>query len=180
MIRHIISLSSGAALLVCGQVMAQSVAPPAPAALATPGPPVTNGEGLYWPSQVQRQALPADREVAMATFAWTPSYRVSVLRRAHYVDPARAHPKMLEDKTQIYFIISGSGTQVLGGRPARETSVVDGNHNGDGPLAEGKSFHIAAGDVVVIPPHTWHQTLQDAGPPIVYQMVDVKTPTRMP
>ncbi len=62
----------------------------------------------------------------------------------------------------------------------RETSIADGNHNGDGPLNDGQSFHIAAGDVVVIPPHTWHQTLPDAGQPLVYQMVDVKTPTRMP
>jgi hypothetical protein len=37
-----------------------------------------------------------------------------------------------------------------------------------------------AGDVVVIPTYTWHQTKADPGQTITYMKVDIMTPRLMP
>jgi mannose-6-phosphate isomerase-like protein (cupin superfamily) len=148
--------------------------------IVPPGPPAANGQGLHGTLEAQKKALPPGHNIAMSIFAWTPNYRVSLLERAPYADDTKAGSEMHEDKTQIYFVLSGSGVQVLGGKPDTEKDVGNGNHASEGTPVGGKSYRIKAGDVIVIPPMTWHQTRPDAGQPITYQMVDVETRTRMP
>jgi mannose-6-phosphate isomerase-like protein (cupin superfamily) len=106
-------------------------------------------------------------------------YRLTVLTRP-YSEPAAASSEMHEDKTQIYFILSGTGTQVLGGTPVKDNPSAEGQHSSTGPLQGGTSYKIGPGDVVFIPPMTWHQTLPDKGQSLVYSMVHIETRTRMP
>ena len=169
-----------AAALYPAALTAQTSAPSSSAAVVPPGPPVENGEGEVWSSEEQLKTLELDRPVAMTIRTWTPQYRIAVMRRARFGDPARVASEMHEDKTQIYFILSGSGTQTLGGKPSTLIGESDGNHSGVGPLVGGTTHRIKAGDVVVIPPLTWHQTIADEGQAIYYHMVDVRSPTRMP
>lgn len=169
-----------ATLLFPAALVAQVTAPSSSAAVVPPGPPMANGEGEVWSTEKQLQTLELDRPVAMTILTWTPAYRIAVLRRARFGDQARVASEMHEDKTQIYFILSGSGTQTLGGKPSKLIGESDGNHSGEGPLVGGTTHRIKAGDVVVIPPLTWHQTIPDEGQAIQYQMVDVRSPTRMP
>lgn len=173
-------LAAAAALACPAALLAQVTAPSSSAAIVPPGPPAENGVGQVWSSDELLPTLELDRQVAMTIMTWTPAYRIAVLRRARFGDQARVASEMHEDKTQIYFILSGSGTQVLGGEPSTLIGESDGNHSGEGPLVGGTSYPIKAGDVVVIPALTWHQTLPDEGQPILYQMIDVNTPTRMP
>ena len=111
--------------------------------------------------------------------AWTPEYRLSIVKRP-YAEPATAPSEMHEDKTQIYTIIGGTGTQVLGGKPAKDNASAEGQHSSTGPLEGGVSYRVKPGDVILIPPMTWHQTLPDAGQTIVYTMVHIETRTRLP
>ncbi len=175
-----LTVTSAAALLLPAPLVAQVTAPSSSAAIVPPGPPVANGEGEIWSSEEQLKTLELDRPVAMTIMTWTPDYRIAVLRRVRFGDEMRVASEMHEDKTQIYFILSGSGTQMLGGKPSTVIGESDGNHSGEGPLVGGTAHRIKAGDVVVIPPLTWHQTIPDEGQPIHYQMVDVRSPTRMP
>lgn len=144
------------------------------------GTPAASGEGMYWSGDDLKKAFPASKEVTMGNFAWTPIYRLSVVQRPAYADSAKAGSEMHEDKTQIYFILSGTGTQVLGGNPEKDNASADGQHTSEGPLAGGKSFKIKPGDMILIPPKTWHQTLPDAGQTVTYQMVHIETRTRLP
>lgn len=161
-------------------LIAGVTAPASSAAIVPPGPPVKNGEGEIWSTDEQLKTLELDRAVAMTIMTWTPDYRIAVLRRVRFGDQARVASEMHEDKTQIYFILSGSGMQMMGGEPTTLIGKSDGNHSGEGPLIGGTAHRIKAGDVVVIPPLTWHQTIPDEGQAIQYQMIDVRSPTRMP
>ena len=65
--------------------------------------------------------------------------------------------------TEIYHIISGSGTMVSGGtmQNAKDSSdpntiAVVGPSTGGGPIVGGKSRKIGPGDVVIVPPNTAH------------------------
>jgi hypothetical protein len=80
-------------------------------------------------------------------------------------------------------IISGTGQVALGGQPPNvNKNVVNGQHGGE-PLgtAEGATlYRVKAGDMVVIPPYTWHQAQADPGQTIRYMKVDIMTPRLMP
>lgn len=175
-----LTVIGAAALLSPSALLAQASAPSSSAAIVPPGPQVENGTGEVWSTEEMIKTLEIDRPVAMTIMGWTPAYRVAVLRRVRSDDPERELSEMHEDKAQLYFILSGSGTQMMGGEPSKLIGESDGNHSGEGPLVGADSHRIKAGDVVVIPALTWHQTIPDEGQPIFYQMIDVKTPTRMP
>jgi mannose-6-phosphate isomerase-like protein (cupin superfamily) len=143
------------------------------------GPAAKDGTGMFWSNEDMKKAYGPSNEVTMGNFAWTPIYRLSFVQRP-YRDPAVAESEMHEDKTQIYVIISGTGTQILGGKPAKDNVSPEGQHNSMGPLQGGKSYGIKPGDLILIPPMTWHQTLPDSGQTLTYQMIHIETRTRMP
>ncbi len=187
MVRSLIC-ASALALVCSASTFAQSLpAPklgvftgPNPVALE-PRPPVANGEGLFWSGDVIRKATPPTSEITMGHFAWTPDYRLSVLQRPATPDPAKAQSEMHEDKTQIFFIVSGAGTEIMGGKPtAAIKPAPEGNHFSEGELVGAKAYRIKAGDMLVIPPMTWHQMIVDKGQTVTYEMVHVESRTRMP
>lgn len=163
-----------------GQTQSSSPLPPLGGSGGSQASAAVNGHGMVFSAADLKKAydVPVEK-MSQAHLAWTPEYRLTVLARPH-VEPAAASAEMHEDKTQIYFILSGTGTQILGGTPAKDHVTAEGQHDSTGPLQGGNSYKIGPGDVVFIPPMTWHQTLPDAGQTIVYSMVHIETRTRMP
>jgi mannose-6-phosphate isomerase-like protein (cupin superfamily) len=84
--------------------------------------------------------------------------------------------------TEIYHVISGSGTFVTGGtiENMRETpaespvvTTLNGPSYGGGKVIGGQSRKIGPGDVVIIPPNTPHWFTEIASDQIVYLVVRV-------
>ena len=78
-----------------------------------------------------------------------------------------------EGVTDVFYVLSGEGTLVVGGK------VIGGKSTGPGELRGtsiqgGVSKKLAAGDIVNIPVRTPHQTLVKAGQQITYFVVKVK------
>jgi mannose-6-phosphate isomerase-like protein (cupin superfamily) len=86
--------------------------------------------------------------------AATPIYRLNLWQREYYDTPkittaskTMSHwddAEMHEDKTQVYIIISGTGTVILGGQAEKEQAV-NGQHSG-GPIRGGTVYKVKAGD----------------------------------
>jgi mannose-6-phosphate isomerase-like protein (cupin superfamily) len=145
---------------------------------------IAQGTGLFIPGDEMKNAFggKADR-LDMVLMGATPAYRVNVIARP-YMDAAKMATateasEMHEDKTQIYVILAGTGTQVLGGKPAMDKRAASGDHTG-GALSGGVSYKIRPGDWVVIPPLTWHQTIPDTPAGVTYGMVHIDTRTNIP
>ena len=180
-------------------VVAQSQATQANA--TTPGPPgsrAVNGKGLYYSiDEIKRRFPPADGHGDFPPgdpgttnhLAWAPQYRLTLMRR-QYFDPPRKDPntgemehyvgsEMHENKTQIDVLVSGTGQVALGGSPAIERQSPDGQHAG-GPLTGASYYRVKAGDLVVIPPYTWHQAQPDPGQTLTYGMCHIETRNQIP
>jgi mannose-6-phosphate isomerase-like protein (cupin superfamily) len=143
-------------------------------------PRAVDGEAQYWSVDDLRKAFGGMApSVMMGNFGWTPEYRLALVQRP-YSPAATAPSEMHEDKTQIYFVLSGTGTQLLGGKPDKDIVAPEGQHSSNGPLTGARSYRIKPGDVVLIPPMAWHQTLADPGQTVTYHMVHIETRRRMP
>jgi mannose-6-phosphate isomerase-like protein (cupin superfamily) len=145
---------------------------------------IVEGQGLYISGDEMKNVFGgrADR-LDMATMTAMPAYRLNVVVRP-YIDPAKLATAQKvseyhEDKTQIYVILSGTGTQVLGGKPAVDLPEPTGDHEG-GSIEGGKSYKVKPGDWVIIPPRTWHQTIPDTPAGVTYGMVHIETRTNIP
>lgn len=151
--------------------------------------PVVQGQGLYFSSEDVKkisQGLPKDRG-AGTTLAGTPQYRLSILVRQYFDPPKMTNTsqimshwgdgEMHEDHTQLYMILDGTGTLVVGGKAAREKVSTPGQHSG-GPVEGGTEYKVKPGDWILIPPHAWHQALPDPGG-LRYGMVDIYTRTNL-
>src|ERR1700679_3251393 len=165
-----------------GQASQSSPLPPlsqAGAQVAVP-PMAVDGQGMYWSGDdLKKMYGGASPTMQQAHLAWTPEYRFTVVKRP-YGTPETAGVEMHEDKTHIYYIISGTGTQILGGKPAKDNVGAEGQHNGVGPITGGTAYRVKPGDVLLVPPMTWHQTLPDEGQSIVYVMAHIETRHRIP
>jgi mannose-6-phosphate isomerase-like protein (cupin superfamily) len=84
--------------------------------------------------------------------------------------------------TEVYHVISGSGTFVTGGTienmketPAESPVVttLNGPSSGGGKVVGGQSRRIGPGDVVIIPPNTPHWFTEITSDQIVYLVVRV-------
>jgi len=148
---------------------------------------------------VKKNFPPADKSGKVApsamstTLGWDPVYSLVVMRRP-YLDPAVksrntgemthwADAEMHEEKAQLYVVVSGTGQVALGGKaPMEHHPIINGQHGG-GPLgaAQGaQTYRVKPGDIIVIPPFTWHMTLADPGQTFEYVKVDILTPRLEP
>ena len=84
--------------------------------------------------------------------------------------------------TEVYHVISGSGTLVTGGTIAdpkesgpdsQVVKVLNGPSTGGGPVQGGVSRKLNPGDVLVIPPNTPHWFSEITTPQIVYMVVRI-------
>ena len=164
-----------------------------------PDPMVKFGEGVVFTKEYIEKTYPvADKagnfpsSNVSINMIGAPEYRITQVRRLYYDPPRKSQitgemirypdAEMHENMTQIYFFWRGTGTQVLGGAPEKLPPPRDdiGDYRGGSTLVGGKSYRVKPGDVVVIPPHTWHQTQPDPGQTLGYHMVHIVTRTRMP
>jgi mannose-6-phosphate isomerase-like protein (cupin superfamily) len=80
----------------------------------------------------------------------------------HRGGSAPPNPEQHEGATDVYFVVGGSGTVVVGGQIPNRRTVRPGEYAGD-PITGGREFKLAAGDILNIPPNVPHATMADAG-----------------
>jgi len=90
--------------------------------------------------------------------------------RTHYFDivhrpPLTAAPtaEQHEGVTDVYVVIGGSGTVMLGGEIENRRVVPNRPGEFQGLLRGGRSYRVKAGDVLNVPPNTPHASLGDPG-----------------
>ena len=154
------------------------------------------GRGLY--QGADREDVPACRQgwqhasLTVSTRGWDPFYRFTEMRRTYY-DPPRKDPntgemisyagaEMHENKTQIYIVWRGTATMAMGGKPEKERPgpYYDGQHGGANKLIGATSTKVKPGDVIIIPPNTWHHALVDPGQTFSYHMCHIETRRLIP
>jgi mannose-6-phosphate isomerase-like protein (cupin superfamily) len=67
-----------------------------------------------------------------------------------------------EGATDVYFVVAGSGTVVVGGEVENKRTSRPGEYGG-GPIKDGKPFKLQPGDILNIPPNMPHSTMPDPG-----------------
>jgi len=143
-------------------------------------PRAENGKGVVWTAEELRKKYVTDPNApASDHLQWAPPYRITIQHRRPLAGGASVTSELHDDKTQIYIIIGGSGTVQLGGRSEVDNSAGPGEHRG-GPLVGATSYHVKEGDVVSIPPMTWHSSAADAGQALTYVMVHVENRQTIP
>lgn len=78
-------------------------------------------------------------------------------RNANQAPGAEQH----EGATDVYFIVAGGGTVVVGGDIDNKRTSRPGEFVG--PIKGGKPFKLQAGDILNIPPNMPHATMPEAG-----------------
>jgi mannose-6-phosphate isomerase-like protein (cupin superfamily) len=92
----------------------------------------------------------------------TRTHSYTMVHRGASASTTPANPEQHEGVTDVYFVVGGSGTVVVGGQIPNRRTVRPGEYAGD-PITGGRAFKLAAGDVFNIPPNTPHATMADAG-----------------
>jgi mannose-6-phosphate isomerase-like protein (cupin superfamily) len=143
-------------------------------------PRAENGKGVIWTGEELRRKYVTDPKAPGSDhLQWAPPYRITIQRRQAPQPGGIINGELHDDKTQIYIVIGGSGTVQLGGKPDVDNSAGPGEHRG-GPLVGTTSYHVKEGDVVSIPPLTWHASAGDPGQPLTYLMVHVENRQTIP
>lgn len=155
---------------------------------AKASPRAVPGKAMYFSSEEIKKRF-VDAAPQNAThLAWDPAYRFTVMRRPYYETAKKMNSgqvshwddaEMHEDKTQIYIIVSGTGSIALGGTAMNIRDTPEGQHSGQ-PIVGAKIQKIKPGDWIVIPPMTWHQTQPDPGQTFVYGMAHIETRNTRP
>jgi mannose-6-phosphate isomerase-like protein (cupin superfamily) len=107
------------------------------------------GPGVIVPNDMMRRTL-------------TRTHSYTFLHRGGSSSTQPANPEQHEGVTDVYFVVGGSGTVVVGGQIPNRRTVRPGEYAGD-PITGGQAFKLAAGDIFNIPPNTPHATMADAG-----------------
>src|SRR5688572_27498624 len=93
----------------------------------------------------------------------TRNYSYILLHRTPTAAQANQKPaaELHEGVTDIYYIIGGSGTVLVGGDIENRRVSRPGEFGGQ--MAAGKPIKLQAGDILAIPPNMAHGTVPDAG-----------------
>jgi mannose-6-phosphate isomerase-like protein (cupin superfamily) len=107
-----------------------------------------------------RQVIANPRELMPPLVTRTHSY-IMVHRPGSATPVETVNGEEHEGVTDVYFVVGGSGTVVVGGdirnrRMPRPGEVL-------GPITGGRSFTLQAGDLLNIPPNIPHGTMADEG-----------------
>lgn len=95
---------------------------------------------------------------------------ISIVHREGYTQP-----EIHELKWDLYVILDGSGTVLLGGervgwvdeRPAEEQRP---------ELQGARAFHVTEGDIVHVPARVWHQVVLEPNTRMTYALINVNEP----
>jgi mannose-6-phosphate isomerase-like protein (cupin superfamily) len=115
-------------------------------------------------------------------FEWAPEYRLTATTRpgaAAGEEPTTG--ELHTDNTQIYLITNGTGTVHVEAEVAPENVylVAPGEQRG-GPFTGGRTVKVKAGDLLSIPPYTWHIAYGDPGVPLQYTIIHIHTRQTIP
>jgi len=94
-------------------------------------------------------------------------HNISIVYREGYTQP-----EIHEEKWDLYVVVDGSGTLLVGGL---RTNWVDGRpQNEQRPMLTGaQEFHVTKGDVVHVPARVWHQLVLPEGQAMTYMLINV-------
>lgn len=115
-------------------------------------------------------------------FEWTPYYRLTTtVRQGAQAGKEPTDGELHTDNTQIYLVTNGTGTVLVEGKvePGRDYLVAPGEYRG-GPITGGRQLKVKVGDLVSIPPMTWHTAYGDTGSPLMYVIIHIQTRTSIP
>ena len=131
-------------------------------------PPVVEGTGMHWSSDDLAKA----HRGSPLSLPRTTYYRMNVNRRLHHDKPQPSDQlkimSLYDDAewhanlTQAYFLIGGSGTIVLGGEVEKNVPLSPDEQRGQ-PVRGGTPYKVKTGDLLLIPPRTWHWSQPDPG-----------------
>ena len=144
------------------------------------------GEPLAWSLDDMRKAhadLVARSKGAQPTAAnprdlfaphVTRTHSFIMVHRAAPATPPAGGPsiEIHEGATDIYYIVGGSGTVIVGGDVDNRRVVRPGEYGGT-LKGGGKAFKLKAGDILNIPPNMAHATIPDAAEGITYVLMKV-------
>jgi len=141
-------------------------------------PHAENGKATIWTAEELKKKYVTDPNgPAMDHLEWAAPYRVTIQRRRPG-DPATVGGELHEDKTQIYVIIAGSGTVLLGGKPKSDASAGPGEHRSQ--LIGATPHHVKEGDLISIPPMTWHAAYADPNATMTFLMFHIENRQTIP
>ena len=115
-------------------------------------------------------------------FDWAPEYRLTATTRpAAVAGKEPTEGELHTDNTQVYLVTNGTGTVLVEGAvaPDKEYLVAPGEYRG-GPMTGGRQLKVKPGDLVSIPPLTWHTAYGDPGTPLQYVIIHIHTRTTIP
>jgi len=94
-------------------------------------------------------------------------HNISIVYREGYTQP-----EIHEEKWDLYVVVDGSGTLLVGGM---RTNWVDGlPQNEQRPVLTGaQEFHVTKGDVVHVTARVWHQLVLPEGQAMTYMLINV-------
>ena len=144
--------------------------------LQSAGPEIRaqNGKAVLWTREQQN--------AAKSHMQWAPEYRLTATIRLPTPNgEPPASGEMHEDNTQIYLVTGGSGSVLVEGRvdPKNDYLVAPGEHRG-GPIVGGRVVKVKVGDLLSLPPYTWHVGYGDPGAPLQYVIIHVHTRQTLP
>ena len=184
MTRYIASITLAAASIGTGLAQnppAQGNAAPQVAIFSIDGskfPRAENGKPTIWTGEELKKKYANDPNGPTNDhLEWASPYRLTIQRRRPG-DAATVGGEMHEDKTQIYVITAGSGTVLLGGKPKHDASAGPGEHRSQ--LVGATAHHVKEGDVVSIPPMTWHAAFADANASLTFLMFHIENRQTIP
>ncbi len=140
----------------------------------TPETRMEPGKAVAWTREQQA--------AARSHLQWSPQYRLTgTTRPAAQAGQEPTTGEMHADNTQIYLVTGGSGSVVVEGKvdAANDYLVAPGEHRG-GPIVGGRTIKVKVGDMVSIPPNTWHLAYGDPGTPLQYVIIHIHTPLSAP
>ena len=175
--------------VVSGQQAAQ--APPGLAGALPPGDysrmqlAPDQGEPVVWSIDTMKKAhteLVARSKPGQAGANPRDLFPPHITRTHSYIMVHRAAPatpppggpaiEIHEGATDIYYIVGGSGTVVVGGDVDNRRTVRPGEYGGT-LKGGGKQFKLKAGDLLNIPPNMSHATIPDPAEGMTYVLLKV-------
>jgi mannose-6-phosphate isomerase-like protein (cupin superfamily) len=101
-------------------------------------------------------------------------HSMSIVLREGYTQP-----EIHQGKWDIYVILEGSGTVLMGGT---RIGWIEGRPPEDQRpgLAGATAFHVTQGDIVHVPARVWHQLVLEDGQSILYALININEPEGTP
>lgn len=152
---------------------AQTPAPPKPAVDVTKA--MLEAAAKIGAAALKPGVSVSDRNIALSD---TGNYNVTVAYVTRPASKTMSGTVLSHDKiTEIYYIVSGSGTQVTGtlvnGKRQESSATIGPGWSSTTPITDGRVTRLGPGEMQIIPPGTGHVWTEIADGGIVYLTIRV-------